>query len=241
MSTVTALENEVLELKTYPPGLVGVLAQDTARFSMFGASITRLQIPAGSDCQWVIGNDIPQGMNTLIRHMRDTDEWVWIMGDDHAFAPFILMSLLAHDVDVVVPLCLTRQPPFDPVIYMDWYNEAEGLREKISLDEFPTGGLVEIHSSGSAGMLVKRHVLEAIGDPWFQRYPDNGKHLAEDLYFCDRVREEGFKIYADLDTKLGHITTSIVWPQLLEEGWSFGFGFPKGFMINMPHGTWIDE
>lgn len=229
----------------HPGGTIGVIAQDTARFSMFAASVTSLQVPPNSRIDWVLGNDITEGCNRLIRGgMEDgvgiVGEWFWLLGDDHAFPPYTLMNLLAHDVDIVVPLCLTRMPPFEPVIFSDWLERDHSLRKRVRLDDHPEGGLIEIHSGGSAGMLIKRHVLEALEDPWFRKYPVGGRYFAEDLYFCDLAREAGFKIYADLDTKFGHITSSIVWPQKLEEGWSFGFGFPQGFMLNMPHGTWKD-
>jgi hypothetical protein len=228
-----------------PGGTVGVIAQDTARFSMFAASVTSLQVPAGTRIDWVLGNDITEGCNRLIRGDGEQGvgiegDWFWLLGDDHAFPPFTLMNLLAHDVDIVVPLCLTRQPPFEPVIFSGWLDEDRSLRRRVRLDDHPDGGLVEIHSGGSAGMLVRRHVLEALEDPWFRKYPVDGRYFAEDLYFCDLAREAGFKLYCDLDTKFGHITSSIVWPQKLAEGWSFGFGFPQGFMLTMPHGTWVD-
>lgn len=239
-------EKKRLVVREQPPGMIGVIAQDTARFSMFGASVSTIQAPMGSHCQWVLGNDIADNCNRLIRHGQERGvgiegEWLWLLGDDHAFPPYTLNNLLAHDVDVVVPLCLTRLPPFEPVIFSDWQDAAKSVRQRVNLDVHPDGGLIEIHSAGSAGMLIRKYVLEDLGDPWFQKYPKDGKYLAEDLYFCDRVREAGYKIWCDLDTKFGHITTAIVWPQRLDEGWSFGFGFPDGFMVNMPYGTWVDE
>jgi hypothetical protein len=231
-------------VKEQPAGMIGVIAQDTARFSMFGASVSSIQAPFGSHCQWVLGNDITDNCNRLIRHGQESGvnfpgEWLWLLGDDHAFPPFTLNNLLAHDVDIVVPLCLTRLPPFEPVMFSGWYDEENGVRKRVWLDDYPDGGLIDIHSAGSAGMLIRRHVLEAMEEPWFQKYPKNGSYLAEDLYFCDRARELGFSICADLDTKFGHISSTIVWPQQTDGGWSPGLGFPDGFMITLPHGSWI--
>ena len=44
-------------------------------------------------------------------------------------------------------------------------------------------------------MLVKRHVLEAIGEPYFETF---GKQN-EDLEFCRKIRNAGFKIHVDCD------------------------------------------
>lgn len=226
-------------------GTVGVIAQDTARFSMFAASVTSLQVPPGSRVQWVLGQGIADNCNKLVRHgepkgVGGIGEWLWLLGDDHAFSPTTLTRLLAHDVDIVVPLCLTRQPPFTPVIFSGWADREHVYRNYVRLDDHPDGGLIEVHSAGSAGMLIRRHVFEALADPWFEMGAISGEYLAEDLWFCDKARDAGFKIHADLSTKFGHITSTIVWPQKTPEGWSFGFGFPEGFTINMPAGTWVD-
>lgn len=242
--TVAELEKQEAVV-SYTGGTVGVIAQDTARFSMFAASVTSLRVPEGSMIQWVLGQGIADNCNRLVRANEPKGigmhgDWLWLLGDDHAFAPQTLMRLLAHDVDIVVPLCLTRQPPFTPVIFSGWTDDEHIYRNYVRLSEHPNGGLVPVHSAGSAGMLIKRHVFEELADPWFEMGAISGEFLAEDLWFCDKAREAGFSIYADLDTKFGHITSTIVWPQKLDDGWSFGFGFPEGFTINMPVGTWVD-
>ena len=44
-------------------------------------------------------------------------------------------------------------------------------------------------------------------DRWFE-YGDK----SEDIVFCEKAKKAGFKIYADLSCRLGHITTAVVWP-----------------------------
>lgn len=254
------MTDKQLNVDDYPVGTVGVIAQDTARFSMFAASVTSLRYPPGSRVQWVLGQGIADNCNRLVRGnsaegVGDIGDWLWLLGDDHAFAPNTLLRLLDcayrdpfADVDIVVPLCLTRQPPFTPVIFSDWTDDAHVYRNYVRLDDHLDGGLIRVHSAGSAGMLMKRHVFEKLADPWFEMGAISGEYLAEDLWFCDKARDAGFGLYADLDTKFGHITSTIVWPQKMEadeiagtpEGYSFGFGFPEGFNIKFPVGTWID-
>lgn len=217
-------------------GVVGVIARDDARFSMFGVSLTGLQLPEGSYVGWQIGEPIAGNCNRLVRTVLERDhEWLWLMGDDHAFEPNLLHRLLERDVDIVVPLCLKRWPPFEPVIFSEL---AGGLRRCVDLDDYPDGGLIEVHSAGSGGMLIRRRVFEQLDDPWFETGRVRSDELAEDLYFCDKARAAGFKIHADLDCLLGHITPAIVWPRQTPEGWTFGFGFPEGVVVTIPPSRW---
>jgi len=225
------------------PGVIGVLAQETARFSMFAASMTGLAAPEGSSVKWIFGHDIAENANKLVEEMYDRDvDWLWIMGDDHAFSGQILLRLLAHDKDVCVPLCLMRNAPYRPVIFSE-LHEGTGVRVRVNLDDHPAGGLIPVHSAGSAGMLIKRAVFDFVGKPWFESGVDSSVQLGEDVYFCDKARDAGFEIFADLDTVLGHCATHVVWPVREEDGWTFGFSMMGGFQVTMPPGmsVYADE
>jgi hypothetical protein len=165
--------------------------------------------------------------NTIIRNMAG--EWVWIIGDDHVFDPDILMRLLSHEVDVVVPLCFTRRPPYVPVVYSGQNEQGHYIVNH----DLPEHGLVEIHAAGSAGMLVRKHVLDALEDPWFRPSPD-AQGMNEDLYFCEKVREAGFSIFCDVDTPLGHIAVPvIIWPQY-REAWAPNLILGNGAVLPLP-------
>ena len=94
-------------------------------------------------------------------------DWLWIMGDDHLFDPDILNRLLARELDVVVPLVAKRMPPFEPVIFSRLVDAEGHVYKKYRYEQLPTSGLLEVPVAGTAGMLVRRPVLNAVGDPWF--------------------------------------------------------------------------
>lgn len=218
------------------PGLVGVIAQETSRYSMFSASLTSLKLPEGTAIKWWFGMEIADNCNALVREMYQQEkEWLWLLGDDHSFSPPILERLLAHDADIVVPLCLMRYPPYRPVIYSGLTDA--GKRRDVDLDDHPAGGLIPVHSAGSGGMLIRRRVFDALEDPWFRAYQDDATKLSEDLYFCDQAREAGFDIYCDLDTNLGHLFAGVVWPVRNPDGWTFAFSMMGGFQVTMPRGA----
>lgn len=223
-------------IETPPSGvLVGVVAQETARFSMFAASMTDLEAPDGSSVKWRFGHNIAQSTNALIDEMYARNhEAVWIMGDDHSFSPGILAKLLDRNVDIVVPLCLMRNPPYRPVAFMP--TDDPDKSERLELTDFPDGGLIEVKSVGSAGMLIKRSALDRIERPWFGAMGGPTNRVGEDIGFCMRAADAGVAIHVDLDTVLGHCLTSVVWPVREDDGWTFGFSMMGGFKLTMPPG-----
>jgi hypothetical protein len=212
---------------THPPGTVGICVQETGRYTAFTESLAGLETPDGSGILFQYGTDIPNGMSQLAQKMDG--EWLFIMGDDHCFHPDLLMRLLDHNVDVVVPLCLMRQRPFAPVVRVD----DEG--HVIDLTRAATSGLVKIHSAGSAGMLIRKHVLDAVREE-FPGYPvfERRAEMSEDFLFCKRVRECGFEIHCDLGQTLGHMTATAIWPGKGPDGkWCQNFVVADSFLIQL--------
>lgn len=220
---------------------VGIIAQDSARFTMFSASLTGLETPPDTKVTvaWEIGHNIPHSLNLLMRGLLKTDfTHVLFLGDDHVFAPDYLTRLLEHDLEMVAGLCLTRQPPFKPVVFTGFSGD-KGLRRRLILEN-QEPGLVPVHSMGTAGMLVKREVFETLTDPWYEYGQIDSAQLTEDLYFCDKAREAGYQIHCDTSLPLGHITTATVWPVKHPDGWSYGFTFMGGLKLAMQPSAWAE-
>jgi hypothetical protein len=212
--------------KKVKPGTVGVISSDLSRYSIFSMCLINLLSYSGdliSHFDWLTGSNITGNSNELCRRMmaetgedRPKSDWLWIIGDDHAFRPDILERLVLHDVDAVAPLCLQRSSPYPHVVYEgeDYTAEEEGTH--VLHTSLPSSGLTEVYACGNAGLLVKRHVFEAIGDPYYETFGRQN----EDLEFCRKIRDAGFKIHVDTDALLGHIGNMIVWPQWTDEhGW----------------------
>jgi GT2 family glycosyltransferase len=190
-------------------GTIGVCSGEVVRYADFCQALTILGKPDATRLIWAKTSDIAGNCNMIFRNFKG--DWVWLIGDDHVFDPAILLRLLAHDVDVVVPLCLKRSPPYDPVVYS--HQNADG--HYVGQTDMPEHGLVEVYACGQAGMLIRREVIEAIEDPWFEMH--GGPN--EDLNFCAKVRDAGFRLWCDLDSLLGHMASHTVWPAYREEGW----------------------
>lgn len=198
------------------PGTVAVTADEAGRYTRFAISMQMLQMPAGTQTLWQIGNDIAGNRNGACEAFEG--DWVWFIDDDHAFYPDILMRLLARNVDIVTPLCLRRTQPFLPVPCVE--------EDFMDITRYNGDELVEVQHAGSSGMLIRRRVLEQVGKPWFEL----GNGVSEDVNFCRKAVEAGFKIHVDVGAKLGHITTAVVWPvwEEAEQRWYTGFTIADG-------------
>lgn len=215
-------------------GLVGIIANDAARFSEFGSCVTRLQAPEGWDIEWVIGGDWCGARNTLVEIALDGGyDYLWFMDDDHSFGPDILMRLLAHDKPLINPLCLTRTMPFIPCVYPTKLPEGEHVYLPVDFETAEAGGVIEIQAGGCAGMLIRRDVLAAVKALPGRAFEYGDR--SEDITFCEKAKACGFDLFCDLGIPLGHITTAVVWPSYdPENGWATGLTVGKDMRLVVP-------
>jgi hypothetical protein len=231
-----------------PSGIIGIIAQETARYTDFWQSIFELTInlPAQWETRITYGYDTIFARNKTVAEFLEAEregggrfDYLVFMDDDHNVPRNLISHLLSHEKDVVAPLCLKRYPPFRPTAHIDgkvirWEGEQ---------------GLIEVDSTGCPGMLIHRKVFEETAleyehdgqliPYWFrggQVYPDR---MAEDTDFCYRVREAGFKIHVDLSAGIGHYTTACVLPRDGKPWFAFGAGaeYQMGGTFNYGQGA----
>jgi hypothetical protein len=199
-----------------PPGTILIVSGERTPFPSCAASLLHCLRPQGTKIDWRIGISVAANMNGAIRDMAG--DWLWIMGDDHTFGPDTLIRLLELDLDIVVPICCRRQPPLTPV----WFGEeaTPGRFRPINWFDLPETGTMELGAAGNAGMLIRRHVLEQMSDPWFEVGKNNAEELGEDLYFCKKARQAGFLVHGTVNVILNHLTTVCLRPVSTGRGWT---------------------
>jgi hypothetical protein len=220
-----------------PQGIVAVLANENARYTSFHAAMASLVLPYGSRISFHTGCYVVDSSNRAVMGMNKDEDWIMLMGDDHVFPPQLAIKLLAlmykHDLDIIVPLCFKRSFPPAPVLYD---LGSDNLPYHIDLNDHPNGGLIEVYCAGTAGMIIRKRVIDKMreeGDvPYFQL---GGEHWGEDLDFCRRARSHGFVVSADLDMPLGHIVNTTLWPTRQPQGWGCEYEFNQqgGFFLNL--------
>lgn len=202
-------------------GTIGVAASRNARFSAFTECLANLVKPPDTTVLIKTGIDIATNRRDIVRQaLEDGDDWVLFVDDDMVFEPGHLLQLLSHDLPVVASLYINRTPPFYVMAFGKRKTQPDGWGKSwipVSLDGAPEEGLAEVIAAGTAGMLIRREVFEAIDyDSWFIQ-----DGTSDDIAFCERVTEAGFKIYLDLAAPMGHISIHEVWPKY-NQGWYVG-------------------
>ena len=137
--------------------------------------------------------------------MREKCTHVLFIDSDMRFPHDMIERLLQHDLDIVATNCARRRMPTGPTAQI--YKE-NGERELVYTMPESTG-LQEVGSVGMGVMLIKANVFAKLAEPWFETpwRQDKRGYIGEDVFFCKKAREAGFKIWIDHDVskEIGHI------------------------------------
>jgi hypothetical protein len=135
---------------------------------------------------------------------RDMD-YLFMIDDDMITESNIFECLYRHDVDIVAALAFTRSYPHSPVIYRldKGYDPITKSKYYVNYTAFdyPENTLVQCDAVGFGAVLIKCDVLRKMKKPWFMSTAGSG----EDIHFCHKASEDGFKIFMDTSVKMGHI------------------------------------
>ena len=162
-------------------------------------SIYDLIVPDGYETtfQYFFGYNIDQIRNLIADWVVKGYDYLLSVDSDIAFAPDTLVKMLAHDKDVVSGLYIQRKP---------------GQHILEIYEPTPTGGvanmpygklkgrpLVEVAGCGFGCALIKAEVMRKIGYPQFKYYSalSINDTVSEDVDFCRKAKDNGFKIWAD--------------------------------------------
>lgn len=212
-----------------PPGTIVVTAASLARYAEFWMSLEAVIVPHGTRLVAARGADIPHQLNEGVRRM--TGEWCWFLGDDHTFHPNIVLNLLKRDLDFVLPVVPRRDPPFVPVLM---HGPVADKMTRYSWTELPISGLFRIppgDSAGQAGALVRKPILDELGDPWFEGGQLTPGRLMEDMYFIKRMHDMGVSMYVDCDEVMPHIANITITPTRLQGRWFPGYVTERGAVV----------
>lgn len=116
----------------------------------------------------------------------------------------VILSMHSKNVDIISGKIFQRKYPYQPCFYTkaritkDMKPIMEG---PLDPDNWPTEGAHLMEGVGMACTMIKTEIFKYLPKPWFFPYPGVG----EDLAFCIKAREKGFKIYTDFGVDCGHI------------------------------------
>jgi len=124
---------------------------------------------------------------------------------DMVYPSDTITKLLSHDKDIVGALTFKRWPNFEPLCF-------EGEPYKMILKDPIPEDLFKVTATGTGCLMIKTHVFENLGYPWFEFDERNGKPVGEDINFCYKAGAEGFDIYIDPTIRTEHLCqTRVNW------------------------------
>jgi GT2 family glycosyltransferase len=204
------------ESESYDNRLIGTyhlgMLQALSRYGIKEYDGVKFDYPDGVEFQFshaTIGRTLtPIARERMAEHaMADGADYILFIDDDMICPVDLFERLYKHQKDIVGALAFTRYFPHKPVIF----KLTEGYDEVVKKDyyistiyyNYPKDSLVECDAVGFGAVLINCDVFKKMTPPWFVMNSGAG----EDVQFCFEAKKEGFKVYMDTATKLGHLST----------------------------------
>ena len=172
-------------------------------------SLFDLTVPDGYelDFQYFYGYSISQIRN-LIADWAKRYDYLFSLDSDVVLPKDTLTKMLDADKDIISGLYIQRIPNTHTLeVYMDTPN---GGCTNIPYHLIKDKGVVEIAACGMGCVLIKSEVFRKMPYPHFF-YKEALSHtdtVSEDVFFCMKARENGFKVWADATIECDHKGTN---------------------------------
>ena len=140
-------------------------------------------------------------------------DYVFWLDSDMVFKPDILVRMMEtlkeKDLDILSGLYFRRVPPYSPVLF--YKLEIKSETEAADYSEYQTipDGLFDVAACGFGCVLMKTDVFFDVQSKFGNMFAPIGNN-GEDVAFCWRARECGYKIYCDPSVICGHVGYSVV-------------------------------
>ena len=171
-----------------------------------------------TNCQTVVGFQIgslvwDSRTKLAQRAIQAEADYVLWLDSDMEFPPDLLERLMAtlenkEEADIVTGLYFRRVEPYSPVLFEKIRLAGIGANWK-EFSELPKEDVFEVEGCGFGAVLMPTDIIMAVaaknGDPFWPI-----AHLGEDLAFCIRARELGYRIFCDQTIPIGHVGHNVV-------------------------------
>lgn len=200
-----------------PKILIAVPCMDSVA-AQFSQALAMLEKEGHCLVSFVIGSLIYNSRNDLAKQaMKFECDFILWLDSDMVFPPKTLKHLLKRidetGADLISGLYFRRVAPFTPVAF----SELEIKEDKAQWSDY-TGELSGVHEIAGVGfgcVLMKTDMLLDMAAQFGDFFGPIGK-LGEDLSFCWRARQLGYKLMLDTDLKLGHVGHAVFTQQYYE-------------------------
>lgn len=187
--------------------------------AQFAQSLAMLNKVGECAITFQIGSLIYHSRNELARKAVEMGaEYVFWLDSDMLFDPNTLTDMMQtlHEkkLDILTGLYFRRVAPFTPVLFDQLTFDEKGVCHWSNFDRIPDE-LFEVGGCGFGCVLMRTEVFFAVVEKFGNMFAPIG-NVGEDLSFCWRARECGYKIYCDPRVSLGHVGHTIITREFYE-------------------------
>lgn len=144
---------------------------------------------------------ITNNRNTIVQKFLASDADYLMMIDDDIIPPPNILNLVDFDKDIATPLMFVKQKGTLLPLFLK--RNKDGIYD---VDDYMNKvGMQEADATGTGCIVIKREVCEKMKHLFRNEYDEDGiKTLGNDLSFCQRAKELGFRIWVHLDYVADH-------------------------------------
>lgn len=181
--------------------------------ALFAQSLACLKMVGECQIAFQMGSLVYTSRNELAKFaIKNEFDYVLWLDSDMVFDDDILIRMMAklqeQDLDMLTGLYFRRVMPYSPVLF-DELSLSKTTWKWSNFETIPENGLFEVGGCGFGCVLMSTDVLMSVQGKHRQMFHplNNG---GEDLSFCWRARNCGYKIMCDPEIVCGHVGYAVV-------------------------------
>lgn len=185
--------------------------------TMFAQSLVTLKKVENCVIAFQMGSLVYTSRNELGRlAIQSGADYVLWLDSDMVFEPDVLERMLKRikedELDFLTGVYFRRVAPYTPVLFDELRYEGSGYEGKAHWTEFqnfPESALIEVGGCGFGLVLMSTEILMSVQAKYGTMFqPLQG--LGEDLAFCWRARQCGYKLMCDTSIEASHVGTALI-------------------------------
>lgn len=185
----------------------------------FAQSLATLKKVGDVAVTFQVGSLVYTSRNRLAQiAINEATDFVLWLDSDMVIPPETLQYMIRvmeeKDLDVLSGLYFRRAHPYTPVLFKTLEIDESGCRWTEWSGDIPDG-LTEVGGVGFGCVLMRTEVLISVQAKYYDMFtPLNG--AGEDLSFCWRARQCGYRIWLDPAIQLGHVGIQLITKQFYD-------------------------
>lgn len=187
--------------------------------ALFAQSLATMKMIGECQVAMQIGSLIYTSRNELARFaMQEGFDYVLWMDSDMVFPPYfherMMRTMTENDLDILTGIYYKRKPPYSPVLFETMRPTIGGW--KFTWVEDIPDQLFEVEACGFGCVLMRTEVLVSVNLKHGQLFHPQSD-AGEDIAFCWRARECGYRIMCDPKIVCGHVGNVVITDTLYQQ------------------------